>query len=134
LAARVWFALVDRDGRQLTKFDAKRGSLITFIRLMARKEISHYFRTEQRRLKNEFASLISKNRVESVHRGETLASMFTEFLASLTPRERDFCYEYLQVSADENRVRLKNDYSSANIWQLTRRIYKKFLTFIDPAS
>jgi hypothetical protein len=60
--------------------------------------------------------------------------MFTEFLASLTPRERDFCYEYLQVSADENRVRLKNDYSSANIWQLTRRIYKKFLTFIDPAS
>lgn len=35
MAARVWFALVDRDGRLLTKFSAKRGSLLTFIRLLA---------------------------------------------------------------------------------------------------
>jgi DNA-directed RNA polymerase specialized sigma24 family protein len=132
MAARVWFALVDRDGMQLTKFNVKRGSLLTFIRLLARKEISHHFRTEQRRLKNEFASLIDKNRTESVSRSESLPSMFAEFLTSLTPRERDFCYEYLQVSAEDNPMRSENSYSSANVWQLTRRIYKKFLSFIDP--
>jgi hypothetical protein len=118
----------------LTKFSAKRGSLLTFIRLLARKEISHHFRTEQRRLKNEFASLIDKNRTETVTRGESLPTMFAEFLTSLTPRERDFCYEYLQVSGEDNPVRSENSYSSANIWQLTRRIYKKFLSFIDPTA
>jgi hypothetical protein len=101
---------------------------------LARKEISHHFRTEQRRLKNEFASLIDKNRTETVTRGESLPTMFAEFLTSLTPRERDFCYEYLQVSGEDNPVRSENSYSSANIWQLTRRIYKKFLSFIDPTA
>ncbi|MCC6127018.1 MAG: sigma-70 family RNA polymerase sigma factor [Pirellulales bacterium] len=133
LAARVWYALVDRDGKQLTKYSPRRGSILTYIRLIARKEISHHFRSEQRRLKKEFASLVHRNRRESADRSESLSSMLAEFLSSLTPRERDFCCEYLHVSGDDNAMLADHSFSSAYIWQMTRRIYKKFLSYVGPA-
>jgi DNA-directed RNA polymerase specialized sigma24 family protein len=132
MAARVWYALVDQDGKQLTKYDSRRGSILTFIRLIARKEVSHYFRAEQRRLKKELAGFAERNRRDSAEQGESLTSMMAEFLTSLTPRERDFCYEYLQISANDQRETREIPYSTANIWQLTRRIYKKFLNFFGP--
>jgi DNA-directed RNA polymerase specialized sigma24 family protein len=132
MAARVWYALVDRDGLQLTKYKSSRGSLMTFIRLIARKEVSHYFRSEQRRLKNELAGFTRGNREAFVQRGESISTMLAEFMTSLTPREREFCYEYLQISSDDRRSTRETNYSPANIWQLTRRIYKKFLTYIGP--
>jgi DNA-directed RNA polymerase specialized sigma24 family protein len=132
MAARVWYALVDRDGLQLAKYKPSRGSLMTFIRLIARKEVSHYFRAEQRRLKKELAGFARGNRQAFVQRGESISTMVGEFMTSLTPREREFCYEYLQISSDDRRVSRETTYSSANIWQLTRRIYKKFLNYIGP--
>jgi hypothetical protein len=133
LAARVWYLLVAKDGEQLTKYRMHRKSILTFIRLLARRVITDYFRTERRRMKNEFSSLIEKKRSEIVTHAETLPLLWTEFLALLTPRERQFCFEYLQVSPDDRRIEIDDGYSPANIWQLTRRIYKKFLSYIGPA-
>jgi DNA-directed RNA polymerase specialized sigma24 family protein len=132
MAARVWYALVDHDGKQLTKYNVRRGSVLTFIQWIAKKETANYFRSEQRRLKNEIASLTKKNRSENTNRAESLQTLLTEFIASLTPHERDFCFEYLQISPDDNRIRLEKNYSPANIWQLTRRIYKKFVSYLGP--
>jgi DNA-directed RNA polymerase specialized sigma24 family protein len=133
LAARVWYLLVAKDGEQLTKYRMHRKSILTFIRLLARRVITDYFRTERRRMKNEFSSLIEKKHSEIVTHAETLPLLWTEFLALLTPRERQFCFEYLQVSPDDRRIEIDDRYSPANIWQLTRRIYKKFLSYIGPA-
>jgi hypothetical protein len=134
MAARVWYALVDRDGKQLAKYNPRRGSILTFIRLIARKEISHHFRAEQRRLKKELSSMVRKNQPRNLDPSDFLPTMLAEFLASLTPRERDFCYEHLQISASESRMPANKLYSSASIWQLTRRIYKKFLSYIGSIS
>jgi hypothetical protein len=130
LAARVWYALVDQDGKRLTKFNPRRGSVHTFLRLLARKETSRYFLAERRRLKKEMSSILKRNHSATAAQSESLPAMLAEFLASLTPRERAFCGEYLHVGADGDGARLETPYSSANIWQITRRIYKKFLSYI----
>jgi hypothetical protein len=133
MAARVWYALVDRDGKQLAKYNSRRGSILTYIRLIARKEVSRYFRSEQRRLKKELTGLVHRNRREMADRGESLSTLLGEFLSSLTPREREFCCEYLQISSDDLTERQEHSFSSASIWQMTSRVYKKFLRYIGPA-
>jgi hypothetical protein len=60
--------------------------------------------------------------------------MLSEFLTSLTPHERDFCRDYLHISTDNDKTVLVNCYSSANIWQLTRRIYKKLQIYLGSTS
>jgi DNA-directed RNA polymerase specialized sigma24 family protein len=132
LAARVWYMLVANDGEQLTKFRARQKSLLTFIRSMARRIVSDYFRTERRRMNNEISSLVAKNRSESADHAESMPLMMAEFLALLTPRERVFCFDYLQLSPDDIRLQPDRVYSPANIWQLTRRIYKKFQNYFEP--
>jgi DNA-directed RNA polymerase specialized sigma24 family protein len=133
MASTVWYSLVEHDGRRLTKFNCRRGSILSFIRAIARTEISNYFRTERRRLKKELAGALKRNRRESAAHKESLSAVLcAEFLASLTPRERDFCYEYLQVSPDDAKILAETSYSSANIWQLTSRIYKKFRDYFNP--
>lgn len=134
LAARVWYRLIDNDGKQLAKYLFRRMSILSYIRLQARWIISEYFRSERRRMKNELTSLVRKNRKESVAHAESLPLLVTEFLSILTPRERSFCFEYLQISPEDGRVDFVLPYSPENIWQLTRRVYKKFTSFFyrDP--
>ena len=55
-----------------------------------------------------------------------------DFLATLTPRERKFCHEFLlQPSEDDASKESKSTrLSSANVWQRTRRVYLKLLDFL----
>jgi DNA-directed RNA polymerase specialized sigma24 family protein len=128
IAARVWYAVVDDDGKKLTKYDARRGGgILTFLQMIARSEISRYFRTERRRLNRELASLLHKNKHDV---GESATTSLSEFLTTLTPHERDFCGKYLRISGAENNRLASISCSTANIWQTTHRIYKKFLYYI----
>ena len=54
------------------------------------------------------------------------AAAVTEFLGTLTPREQAFYHDYL-VAEPESAV--ATQYSSANVWQLTHRVYQKMLKF-----
>ena len=132
LAARVWYLLVADDGEQLPKYRAYQKSIQTYVRLIARRVIADYFRTERRRLKNEIFSLMHKSSGETAAHADSLPILVGEFLALLTPRERIFCFDYLQISPDDKQMKSDKPYSPANIWQLTRRVYKKFLNYIGP--
>jgi DNA-directed RNA polymerase specialized sigma24 family protein len=134
MAARVWYRLVDQNGKQLKKFNPARGAILTFIRLIARKEISNYFRADKRRLKNDLSSIPQRYRLEVADRNEVLPIMLTEFLDLLTPSERDFCCGYLRVSAENDPAVSVNRYTSTNIWQLTHRIYMKLQNYLGSIS
>ena len=61
IASRVWFAMIENDGRLLARFDPDKGArLITFLRIVARTEISRHFRRERRRQRRERIALRGK--------------------------------------------------------------------------
>ena len=50
IAARVWYALVEKDGELLLRYDPECGArLITFMRAIARDIMCRHFRSERRR-------------------------------------------------------------------------------------
>ena len=131
IAARTWYAVLDKDGARLKKYDSKRGAgILTFLKLIAYDEISRYFLSNQRRIKRELISHSHKRRAEVAGQSESITSSLSEFLITLSPREQDFCNEYLLLAGDEEGVQVEVGYSPTNIRQLTHRIYKKFLTYI----
>jgi hypothetical protein len=131
IAARVWYALVDKDGERLLRYDPRRGAgILTFMKIIAREELSEHFRSEQRRLKHELNSLTHHKRAAALDRGESVATSLSEFLAKLSPLEQGFCSDYLLATGREDGDLPHPSYSSANIWQLTRRVYKKFLRYL----
>jgi hypothetical protein len=130
MAARTWYAVLKNDGARLRKYDPRRGAgILTFLKLIAYDEISRHFLSEQRRMKRE---IIGHSRKPGCGGGldELITSSLSEFIITLSPREQDFCNEYLLLSADEDGARSDSSYSATNIRQLTHRIYKKFLGYI----
>jgi DNA-directed RNA polymerase specialized sigma24 family protein len=136
LAARVWYAVVKNDGELLARYDPQRGGrVITFLRAIARDELSRHFRSERRRMEREVESLRERACTPSKEVGVPIAASFNEFVQTLTPREQSFCENYLMSEAGDAELALKSaSYSSANIWQLTHRIYKKMLAFLGKNS
>jgi DNA-directed RNA polymerase specialized sigma24 family protein len=134
IAARVWYSLVANDGELLARYTPARGGrLVTFLRALAKDEIGRHFRTERRRFERELATLRERPARRAANFGEPMSAM-AEFLATLTPHERGFCGDYLLATPSETALAAESAHSPSNIWQLTRRIYKKLLEFLDDRS
>jgi hypothetical protein len=128
IAARVWYALVAKDGELLTRYNPQRARLVTFLRALAKDEIARHFRGEVRRRRRELLAL--RERPQSTGSGQSADSL-SEFLCTLTPHERVFCNDYLLT---EPSGAAEQPHSAANIWQLSHRIYRKLLRFLDVRS
>ncbi len=128
IAARVWYVLVENNGRVLGLFDVKRGCrLSTFLARVARSEASVFFRGERRRRRRE--KVASKPEVEvNAFTPVQLAARIREFGQVLTPREYEFVSSFLLEPAGEADV---GDFSPANRWQLSRRVREKLYQFMD---
>jgi len=131
IAARVWYALVENDGELLEKFDPARGArLITFMRALAKDEISRHFRAERRRRERESGAVHDRTQQSTAE----ARAHFSEFLSTLTPHERQFAADYLLSTPPGAGGPLQKPHSPANIWQLTRRIHRKLLGYLGRKS
>ena len=130
IAAKVWFAVLDHDGKLLDRFDCARGCrLSTFLAGLAKNEISRYFRAERRRNMRETQVCRHRKNVAPDchwHSMVGLTAAVAEFIATLTPREREYCEEFLLTRSSE----LLEDLSDTNRWQLQHRVREKLWTFV----
>jgi RNA polymerase sigma factor (sigma-70 family) len=128
IAARVWYSLLDGDGRRLQRYDAdRRCRLRTFLAALARREIQQYRRSEQRRQSRE--AVVAKPPLADP--GPTiweLNASLREFLATLTPRESEFYEAYLLSFPAGTSLR---ELSPANLWQLRHRVRQKLRRFLE---
>ena len=131
IAAKVWFTVVDGQSKLLGRFDSGRGCrLTTFLAGVAKNEVSRHFRAERRRQSHEaIASWARYGASSDASTGSLAASdiALTEFLTTLTPREREFCEGYLlgPVAAEQTA------FSPANRWQLQHRVRNKLWKFLQ---
>ncbi|TVS20942.1 MAG: hypothetical protein EA424_01415 [Planctomycetaceae bacterium] len=129
IAARVWYSLVENDGKLLLKYNPKRGaSLMTYIRMLAKDLLRRHYRSERRRQDRERAVMNSRPSSHSQELDHS-ASTLDEFLGTLSSSERAFYEECLVSSGVANPAGL--EYSSANVWQRTHRLYKRMLGFLN---
>jgi len=130
IAAKVWLTVVDQRSRLLDRFDSARGCrLSAFLAGLAKNELLRHFRTEGRRSAREMRIGQARDGQSSRlgWRGSVgVNSAVTEFLTTLTPRERNYCEQHL-LNASES---LRGDYSDANRWQLHRRVRLKLCAFL----
>jgi hypothetical protein len=130
IAARVWYALVANDGELLARYDFERGArLITFLRALAKDQSAQHFREEVRRRNRELLAL--RERQKQQKNLDQPCNSLSEFLGTLTPHERVFCNDYLLA---EPSGAVNEPYSSTSIWQLSHRIYRKLLRFLNAGS
>ena len=96
IAARVWYALVENDGKLLLKYNPKRGaSLMTYIRILAKDRLRRYFRSERRRQDRERAVMDSRPSSHSSELDQNISTL-DEFLETLSVTERTFYDQCLQ--------------------------------------
>lgn len=132
LAARVWYSLVANDGALLRKYNPKRSvRVITFLAALAKDQIMRYFRGERRRQKLEIEASHENAKCDTGRAIEPDASL-SEFLLTLTPKERGFADQYLLAAAgpEEGVPDSGCGFSLSNIWQLTGRVRRKLLSFL----
>jgi len=127
IAARTWYAVV-RDGFSLLdRFDAKYGCrLTTFLSLLAKTEARLLFRSERRRKKREHVA--SRPEMEKVKATGLELISDDEFIATLTPSERMFCFDVLfaqEASSNEE------EYTRGNRSLLRHRIRRKLERFLE---
>lgn len=133
ISARVWYALVENDGRLLLKYDPKRGaSLMTFIRVLAKDHLRRHYRSEQRRQARERIALSDRPAAYSDELDHATTTLH-EFLATLSAAERTF-YEECLVNSQSAGDSAGLCYTQANVWQRTHRLYKRLLGFLDKES
>lgn len=130
IAAKVWFMSVDNEGALLRQFDAERGCrLSTYLACIARFEIASHFRSERRRAVREAHACRQRSSVTDdshLHGPMGIGIALREFLATLSPRESEFCSNYLLTSEPA-----EGDYSAANRWQLRHRVRVKLWAFLE---
>jgi len=122
ISAKVWYALIEKDGRLLARFDPRRGArAITFLRTVAKTEVRRHFRRQRRRRRRERIALCGRPAHQPADDDQTTASLW-EFLDALTGCERAF-YNHQLGDADRKPL-------SANGRQLRHRIRAKLLRFL----
>lgn len=129
LASRVWFNLVQDDHRLLRRFDPRRGCrLTTFLSLCSRSVVKSHCRSERRRRRRE-------RRMQATRPPAAAQSLegrwaFEEFVATLSPREREFLSRcLLACPSREDRA----GFTAANTWQLGHRIRRKLRQYFRSA-
>jgi hypothetical protein len=127
IAARVWYAVVAKDGEMLARYAPGRGArLITFFCALARDEIGRHFRAEIRRRNRELSGLRERPRSGQLESAYSAIGL-QEFLSTLTPQERVFCCEVLLAEPGPGG---ETSRSGSNIWQLTHRVFQKLQSFL----
>ncbi|MBN1588467.1 MAG: hypothetical protein JW888_03040 [Pirellulales bacterium] len=133
IAARVWYALVANDGQRLSAYSPDRGArLITFMRTVARDELGRHFRAERRRRRREILAAWGKPRYRSAVASPPV--LLGEFMATLTPQERDFCADHLLGASATDSPSGGRMLSAVNIRQITHQVYRKFVRFMGSDS
>jgi DNA-directed RNA polymerase specialized sigma24 family protein len=126
IAARVWYALVAKDGALLARFDPSRGArLITFMRAIARDEAKRYFRSEVRRKERE--TIATREKPASIPHGPASHLLVEEFLTTLSPEDRTFCLQHVLATPGQDAAALPSRPAG---WQHTHRLYRKILAFL----
>jgi DNA-directed RNA polymerase specialized sigma24 family protein len=122
IAAAVWSSLCSAAYARLRQYDPRAGRLLGYLASMARREISKGRRSKRTRYSRE--CMVARNEEfsdEPVHR-----ILIQEFLATLTPQEREFCLSDL---LQQSKHTVQSGLTSANEWQLRSRVLKKFRTY-----
>jgi hypothetical protein len=129
IAARVWYALVADDGELLQRYSPKYGArLITFMRALAKDEITRHLRSERRRHRRERRAAAKKSSREHSFAVEMNTSL-SEFLVTLSPAERGFADNYLLAPANQPASIPEPKPPKTSFWRLTSRIRKKLIDF-----
>lgn len=131
IAARVWYALIEHDGRRLARYRPQRGArLITYLRALAKTEVCRHLRRERRRQRRERIALRGRPPHQPAGDAQMAASL-GELVPTLTAAERDFYEAHVAgCPSGAARVRVDREPMSANARQLRHRIRKKLLRFL----
>jgi len=122
IAAGVWYALIENDGRLLARYDPRRGArAITFLRTVAKTEVRRHFRRERRRRRREQIAFRARPADHPADDAQTTASL-RDFLGTLTAREKGFCDDHLGA--------VDREPLSANARQFRHSIRNKLLRFL----
>jgi hypothetical protein len=122
IAAAVWSSLCSEAYIRLRRYDPQAGRLLTYLAAMARREIWKERRAKRSRYSRECSVARQEATWEEVGRGIAL----TEFLATLTGREREFCLSEL---LPQTEPAVRPPISATNGWQLRSRVLKKFRNY-----
>jgi DNA-directed RNA polymerase specialized sigma24 family protein len=122
IAAAVWSSLCSEEYARLRQYNPRAGRLLGYLAVLARRELWKSRRSERSRHSRECRVARKEAIWEEVGRGLAL----TEFLATLTSREREFCRSEL-LSQTEPMVH--PSLTATNGWQLRCRVLKKFRTY-----
>ncbi|MDR3621117.1 MAG: hypothetical protein P4L85_17325 [Paludisphaera borealis] len=123
VAAAVWCALWCGASTHFDRYDPQAGGLLNYFKSLARGEIWRRRRSERSRRFRECKAARNESTRDEVGRGLVLQ----EFLATLTPREREFCMSIL-TSVSEFGGR--EEVSTCNEWKIRSRVMKKFRTYM----
>ncbi len=128
IAARVWFSIVDNQGRLLDRFDPNRGCrLIAFLTGIAKFETLNFFRSERRRKRRE--ELVSRD-VDQQHQSQWHQSMEIEdFATLLTPGEKDYLAYELACEHPGSDSTEEKAFTDTSRWQFRSRIQKKLRAY-----
>jgi DNA-directed RNA polymerase specialized sigma24 family protein len=125
VAATVWSSLCSEGYSRLRRYDPRAGRLLGYLSAVARREIWRRRRSDRSRSLRER----SVARREATWDEDNGALALTEFLATLTGREREFCLSELLPRA---RATGRLSLSATNAWQLRSRVLKKLRTYFIP--
>jgi hypothetical protein len=123
IAAVVWSSLCSEADSRLRQYDARAGRLLVYLASMARREIWTGRRSERNRHLRECMAARKEATWDDTGRGLVIQ----EFLATLTPREREFFESDL---LKQSKVTFRSGASTANGWQLRSRVLKKFRRYL----
>lgn len=119
VASAVWSSLLDRDCSRLRRYDPSRGyRFLTYLAALARHEV--------RRLLRHRSSPGLPPELSVPPSDCSTETLLGEFLAILTPRERQFCKFHLLASETSTDPAA---FSQANVWQLRHRVHQKLKNF-----
>ena len=129
IAARVWYVLVEDDGRFLGRFDPRRRvRLSTYFRGLARIHTLLYFRDEHcHRAQVTEAGRRRRHNIPVSELPDDV--MLSDFADTLTADDRRFLEKHLLSSDGECADADDRERTDAGIWQRRRRLMAKLRAF-----
>jgi len=123
VAACVWCALWCGGSDHFHRCHARARGLLNYFKSMARVELWRRRRSEKSRRFRESKAARNESTRDEVGRGLVLQ----EFLATLTPREHEFC---VSILLNQSEFDGRAEVSDCNRWKLRSRVMKKFRSYM----
>jgi hypothetical protein len=123
VAACVWCAFWCGGSDHFHRCHAHARGLLNYFKSMARVEMWRRRRSEKSRRFRESKAARNESTRDEVGRGLVLQ----EFLATLTPREHEYCMSILHNQSGSDR---RSEVSDCNRWKLRSRVMKKFRSYM----